>query len=417
MIRLFTLGCFVFGLCLTLLSGWHWSRAETNPEANWILWIKRMENGQAYLYRTRWDGLVTKNLTPSIQSEEIHIIAYQQTIIFDAIGYAHGAIYRMGLDGSNLQNLTKDLDFASNPMISPDEKWILFTGEDNGSIEIYRMKLDGSNLQKLTQSSRQKAVSAITSDNEWVIFGEDFSIYRMHLDGSEQRNIASSFPYARFSSLSPDGQWVIFVSDYDGNEQVFRMHLDDSKPLNLVQSRWNSGFLAISPDSKSILFYTLSDNYHGIYRTEIANAQQADLTPDNEWDDFYTLSADGQWILYGSRPYWYEEIYRMRWDGSQKERLTYFEEENFFAPRIVPNTEWIFFEFFEPNNQSENDLKIYRMKIDGSEKEHVMSINYAQDSINGFIPMSELPFHPNFTLGLGVLLMLGASLIQLKRSH
>ena len=62
-------------------------------------------------------------------------------------------IYTMRVDGTNVRNLTADIDsYAGSPEWSPDGSQIAFFSYLNGSIDIYFMSADGTNLRQLANS-------------------------------------------------------------------------------------------------------------------------------------------------------------------------------------------------------------------------------------------------------------------------
>jgi tricorn protease len=69
----------------------------------------------------------------------------------DKLAFAYGSdIWVSGRDGSNPQRLTINPDVEYNPVISPDGKWIAFSGNYEGNIDVYIVPVSGGNPKRLT---------------------------------------------------------------------------------------------------------------------------------------------------------------------------------------------------------------------------------------------------------------------------
>ncbi len=76
----------------------------------------------------------------------------KQTMLMNRLGPSQMTLYIANADGSGERPLFAISGFDYNPSFSPDGKWIAFTSERNGSGEadLYRVHVDGSDLERLT---------------------------------------------------------------------------------------------------------------------------------------------------------------------------------------------------------------------------------------------------------------------------
>jgi Tol biopolymer transport system component len=171
-------------------------------------------------------------------------------------------------------------------------------------------------------------------------------------------------------SWSPDGQWIAFTTNRDSPRDIYLMHPDGSDTRRLQSSPGSDGSVVWSPDSQWITFSTYADNV-GYYQTNIHRMRPTDYLSRNlsigttvgEKDPSW--SPDGQWIAFVGYHHSqgvpsYSEIFRMRADGSERQRLTYFENYtgNYISkPSWSPDGQWI---LFEANGA------LYLMRCDGS---------------------------------------------------
>src|SRR5690606_12034964 len=127
---------------------------------------------------------------------------------------------------------------------SPDSQWLIFIAEQAGSYDIYRIRVDGSQYENLTRSSLQKFELQWSPDGQWIIYtifsDNSHLLYRMRPDGSQQQRLTSDGYTSRFQ-FSPDGQWIIFSFDQDGpdktaySREIYRMRANGSDRQNISQ--------------------------------------------------------------------------------------------------------------------------------------------------------------------------------------
>ena len=66
--------------------------------------------------------------------------------------------------------LTSSDGNESRPQLSPDGKWIAFTGEYEGNTDVYVMPIDGGSPTRLTFHPGPDMALAWTPDSRWVLF-------------------------------------------------------------------------------------------------------------------------------------------------------------------------------------------------------------------------------------------------------
>jgi len=125
-------------------------------------------------------------------------------------------IYTVGIDGSDLTQLTRTEGWEHGVSYSPDGSTILFTRSPNYDDadydqDVWVMDADGSNERKLTDWKGFDGFPAWSSDGEWIVFASDrdasaeqqeafrrgdafaaISLFIMRADGSDIRRIATA---------------------------------------------------------------------------------------------------------------------------------------------------------------------------------------------------------------------------------
>ncbi|MEO8116426.1 MAG: peptidase S41, partial [Bacteroidota bacterium] len=74
------------------------------------------------------------------------------------------------IDGSQPQRLTVSEGVESNPVFSPDGKWIAFNGQYDGNTDVYIIPVEGGIPRRLTWHPSADLVRGFTPDGKSVLF-------------------------------------------------------------------------------------------------------------------------------------------------------------------------------------------------------------------------------------------------------
>lgn len=193
------------------------------------------------------------------------------TIVFTALGH----IYKKVLPEGTPTRITTLTDFEAEPSFSSDGNSVLFvTWNDEELGAIYKVNLDGSNLEKITNEKGIYRTPAFNSNNSKIVYrkesgngdqGFDYTkktgIYVANTDGSDAKRISKSGEFPMFSA---DDSRVFFQTggsffggltkklksvDLNGKEE--RSHFSSKLANRLVPS----------PDNKWVAFIHLHKLY------------------------------------------------------------------------------------------------------------------------------------------------------------
>ena len=132
------------------------------------------------------------------------------TIVFTALGH----IYKKVLPEGTPTRITTLTDFEAEPNFSSDGNSVLFvTWNDEELGAIYKVNLDGSNLEKITNEKGIYRTPAFNSNNSKIVYrkesgngdqGFDYTkktgIYIANADGSDVKRISKSGEFPMFSA-------------------------------------------------------------------------------------------------------------------------------------------------------------------------------------------------------------------------
>lgn len=208
-------------------------------------------------------------------------------------------IFLMNNDGSNSKQLTpirwneasrKILLPKHRPIFSPDGKWVYFLStvqsRDKVIREVYRIRLDGSDINRLSHTDDDVVDYIISPDGQTIAFALFYvdqlgvrrsSIYTIRSDGSDRKQIAEGKGTNWMQSFSPDGKWIAFYSNRDGkstditrNWDIYLIRTDGSELVRLTDNNSLDMEPVFSPDGSMIAFSSDHDGNREIYLAHIS---------------------------------------------------------------------------------------------------------------------------------------------------
>jgi len=129
-------------------------------------------------------------------------------------------LYSMNADGSNRVQLTANAGMDnSNPVVSPDGRYIVFTSNRTGAAQLWRMDNDGRNQKQLTfgEEQNESAQDAAISPNGLEVFflkhgAGPPTIWKSSIEGGaavQVSRLTNGTPEG-YLSISPDGRWLAY---------------------------------------------------------------------------------------------------------------------------------------------------------------------------------------------------------------
>jgi eukaryotic-like serine/threonine-protein kinase len=199
----------------------------------------------------------------------------------------------------------------TDPVWSPDGKWIVYGSDRNGRAEVYRKPADGSGAEELLLTdSMPVIVTDWSRDGKTLLYsrgavGSNSEIWAVPLEG--ERKPWQVVPRAAnswngYGSLSPDGRWLAYTSNESGTPEVY------VEAFRGGQGKWqvstNEGIgPRWSSDGKELYYFHILNRVVNAVPVKEANgalqfgAAQALATSPASQQGFYDVSPDGKKIL------------------------------------------------------------------------------------------------------------------------
>ncbi len=197
--------------------------------------------------------------------------------------YESYEIYRGGLDGQNLVNLSQQPGYDAEATFAFDGSKIVFTSMRDGDLDLYSMNPDGTEVVRLTDTPGYDGGAFYSYDGSKIVYRashpkgdelEDYQallreglirptqldVYVMNSDGSGVTQVTDNGAANFGPFMHPDGERVIFSSnlhslDKGGREfDLFIINVDGTGLEQVTFTAAFDGFPMFSRDGKTLVF-------------------------------------------------------------------------------------------------------------------------------------------------------------------
>ena len=221
-------------------------------------------------------------------------------------------IWKVSLKGGDATRITSFQGQESSPKISPDGKWIAFTGEYNGNNDVYLVSSSGGEVKRLTYHPTNDQAVGWSPDSKRVLFNTGRNnaprgwqrLYTISINGGNPKLLPMNRAYS--GSYSPDGKQLVFrrAGFWDkgwrnyrgGQNQALRViKLDDMAEYDLP---FDNDF-DIEPHWQGDDIYYLSNRKKvtNVFKYSTSSKQVSQVTQSKKFDVMgYTI--DGNNLVY-----------------------------------------------------------------------------------------------------------------------
>ncbi len=204
-------------------------------------------------------------------------------------------LFTMGVDGSNLLQLSGTDKQIGDPEFSPDGTKITFWSTLDGigvnAIEIYTMPATGGVATRLTFNDVPDDDPSFSPDGQTVIYScgndepaSDYDLCTVGADGSNPDvKLRDTDAFDSSPKYSPDGTRVVFTSrpaiEGNNSNEIYTMPVVAGAETRLTTNVVDDANPVYSPDGTRIAFDTnRNDNFYDIYTMDKNGGIQTQLT-------------------------------------------------------------------------------------------------------------------------------------------
>jgi Tol biopolymer transport system component len=116
-----------------------------------------------------------------------------QTVIF---AY-EGDLWKANVSDGNATRLTAMQGYETSPRVSPDGKWIAFTGRQYGNGDIYIMPVNGGDVKQITYHSANDEVTSWSWDSKSIYFNSNrmgqVAGFKVSADGGTPQRVFGNY--------------------------------------------------------------------------------------------------------------------------------------------------------------------------------------------------------------------------------
>ncbi len=222
----------------------------------------------------------------------------------DASGIAE--IFEIGATGGDPRQLTLQAGRNYAPVVSPDNRYLVFHSNRAGVFQIWRADRDGARPKQLTFGNSESTWATFSPDGKWLVYqhfepGAPYTLWRIPVEGGTPQQVTEGI--AIRAAISPDGKLLAFWYNDQQENSRWRLKVIDFQTgatTNIfdvaptVQVQWDSP-LRWTPDGSYLTYVDHSGGFDNIWGQPIAGGTPRQLTT---FDDSLIFSFD--WMKDGS---------------------------------------------------------------------------------------------------------------------
>lgn len=264
------------------------------------------------------------------------------------------------IPGTGLVRITDHIGNEFTPILSPNQRFLLFDSDRTDAWEIYLYDMATNKEQQLTDYGKSAYHPHFSPDGQRIVFASDFNsgdfeLYTMLVDGSDVQRLTQNPGDDVYPSYSLDGQWIVYMSQGENGWAVALSDINGRNQRLVVDQLGDETFPVFAPNGDTIIYqYAPPGGNHDIYTISWTGGTPQQLTTNPSRDANPVFSPDGRYIAFESNRNGNYEVYVMLADGSDVENITNNPADD-QLPAFSPDGQWILFQ-----SQREGSVDIYR---------------------------------------------------------
>ena len=251
---------------------------------------------------------------------------------------------------------------------------IVFLSNRSGIYQVYRMEIDGSNIQQLTNETADVTDVTCSGDGQYIsITGNHAGIKTIRISDNSVTMLYDTDFSSFYSSpsWSPDGNKIAFTSTRDGGWDIYTANTDGSNITRITFSpEVRERELTWSPSGNKLAFSSVDTNSTGIFVVNVDGSNLVRLTTNQMLDYFPDWSPDGTKIIFASEQQGQIGLYTINTDGMNHALVISTSNVANWRPSWSPNGNMIAF-----SSSRDGNPEIYVMNADGSSQQRLTTDN------------------------------------------
>jgi tricorn protease len=172
-----------------------------------------------------------------------------QTVIFSF----EGDLWKAGIKDGQASRLTAMQGYETSPRVSPDGKWIAFTGRQYGNADVFVMPVNGGEIKQITYHSGNDDVTSWSWDSKYIYFNSNrmgqIAGFKVSGDGGTPTRVFGNYFFQYDHNLfeHPSTGEIFFNDTWESSNQVQRKR---------YKGPFNPDIQSYNPQTKQYKRYT-----------------------------------------------------------------------------------------------------------------------------------------------------------------
>ncbi len=147
-----------------------------------------------------------------------------QTVIFAF----EGDLWKAHVSDGIATRLTAMQGYETSPRVSPDGKWIAFSGRQYGNADVFIMPINGGDVKQITYHSGNDEVSSWSWDSKWIYFNSgrmgQVAGFKVSADGGTPQRVFGNYFFQYDHNLveHPTSGEIFFNDTWESSNQAHR---------------------------------------------------------------------------------------------------------------------------------------------------------------------------------------------------
>jgi len=234
-----------------------------------------------------------------------------QTVIFAF----EGDLWKANVSDGNATRLTAMQGYETSPRVSPDGKWIAFTGRQYGNGDIYIMPVNGGDVKQITYHSANDEVTSWSWDSKSIYFNSNrmgqVAGFKVSAGGGTPQRVFGNYFFQYDHNLieHPTSGEIFFNDTWESSNQAQRKRYKgpfnpDIQSYNLKTKQhkkytdWEGKDFGATIDKNGNIYF-ISDEANGEYNLyELDNGKKKELTKFSSSIKTPQVNANGGKIIF-----------------------------------------------------------------------------------------------------------------------
>ncbi len=226
-----------------------------------------------------------------------------------------GDLWKANVNDGQATRLTAMQGYETSPRVSPDGKWITFTGRQYGNGDIYIIPVNGGEVKQITHHSSNDEVSSWSWDSKFIYFNSgrqgQVAGYKVSAEGGTPQRVFGNYFFQYDHNLveHPASGEIFFNDTWESSNQVQRKRYKgpfnpeiQSYNLQTKQHKkytdWEGKDFGATIDRNGNIYF-ISDEVNGEYNLyNLVNGKKKGLTRFSSSIKMPVVNANGGKVVF-----------------------------------------------------------------------------------------------------------------------